>query len=169
MKIHWYLLKLPCGNENTDGWRDQWTYDRGTDEWTGRHMMTNITPCYYRVVRYKKTYTERLSFTIIFHSLGIFSRRQTFHANLLLWRQFAWHVKAYFLEKKNISNAVYWNFYPACKAVILSAQDVAMQTKHDTFTNSVDPDEIVHHEGSHQDLLCLHFVLIFDWYLYLQQ
>ena len=66
----------------------------------------------------------------LYHSLGIFSRRQTddiflifprkqdltFHANCLLRRQFAWNVKSCFLGKirKIFQNVVCWNFYPEC-------------------------------------------------------
>ena len=66
----------------------------------------------------------------LYHSLGIFSRRQiddiflifpskqdlTFHANCLLWRQFAWNVKSYFLGKirKIFQNVICWKFYPEC-------------------------------------------------------
>ena len=66
----------------------------------------------------------------LYHSLGIFSRRQndvlflifprkqdlTFHANCLLRRQFAWNVKSCFLGKirKIFQNVVCWKFYPEC-------------------------------------------------------
>ena len=66
----------------------------------------------------------------LYHSLGIFSRRQiddiflifprkqdlTFHANCLLRRQFAWNVISCFLRKirKIFQNVVCWKFYPEC-------------------------------------------------------
>ena len=66
----------------------------------------------------------------LYHSLGIFSRRQndviflifprkqdlTFHANCLLRRQFAWNVKSCFLGKirKIFQNVVCWKFFPEC-------------------------------------------------------
>ena len=66
----------------------------------------------------------------LYHSLGIFSRRQndviflifprkqdlTFHANCLLRRQFAWNVKSCFLGKirKIFQSVVCWKFYPEC-------------------------------------------------------
>ena len=66
----------------------------------------------------------------LYHSLGIFSRRQiddiflifprkqdlTFHANCLLRRQFACNVKSCFLGKirKIFQNVVCWKFYPEC-------------------------------------------------------
>ena len=66
----------------------------------------------------------------LYHSLGIFSRRQiddiflifprkqdmTFHANCLLRRQFAWNVISCFLGKirKIFQNVVCWKFYPEC-------------------------------------------------------
>ena len=40
----------------------------------------------------------------------------------------------------------------------------ALQTRPDTRTNNVDPDETAHNVLSHQDLHCLPFVLIFDWH-----
>ena len=70
------------------------------------------------------------SFFNLYHSLGIFSRRQiddiflifprkqdlTFHANCLLRRQFAWNVLSCFLRKirKKFQNVVCWKFYPEC-------------------------------------------------------
>ena len=75
--------------------------------------------------RQKQTNTINL-----YHSLGIFSRRQiddiflifprkqdlTFHANCLLRRQFAWNVISCFLRKirKIFQNVVCWKFYPEC-------------------------------------------------------
>ena len=69
----------------------------------------------------------------LYHSLGIFSRRQTddiflifsrkqdltFQANCLLRRQFAWNVKSCFLGiiRKIFQNVVCWKFYPECKAL----------------------------------------------------
>ena len=66
----------------------------------------------------------------LYHSLGIFSRRQiddiflifprkqdlTFHANCLLRRKFAWNVISCFLRKirKIFQNVVCWKFYPEC-------------------------------------------------------
>ena len=66
----------------------------------------------------------------LYHSLGIFSRRQiddiflifprkqdlTFLANCLLRRQFAWNVISCFLRKirKIFQNVVCWKFYPEC-------------------------------------------------------
>ena len=67
----------------------------------------------------------------LYHSLGIFSRRQiddiflifprkqdlTLHANcLLLRRQLAWNVKSCFLGKvrKIFQNVFCWKFYPEC-------------------------------------------------------
>ena len=66
----------------------------------------------------------------LYHSLGIFSRRQiddifliflrkqdtTFHANCLPRRQFAWNVISCFLRKirKIFQNVVCWKFYPEC-------------------------------------------------------
>ena len=68
-----------------------------------------------------------------YHSMGKFSRQKislfffffffpqkkhdlTFYANFLLLRQFAWNVKAYFLEKirKILQNIVCWSLYAAC-------------------------------------------------------
>ena len=74
--------------------------------------------------------TSANGFFNLYHSLGIFSRRQndviflifprkqdlTFHANCLLRRQFAWNVKSCFLGKirKIFQNVVCWKFYPEC-------------------------------------------------------
>ena len=71
-----------------------------------------------------------LAYINLYHSLGIFSRRQiddiflifprkqdlTFHANCLLRRQFAWNVISCFLRKirKIFQNVVCWKFYPEC-------------------------------------------------------
>ena len=66
----------------------------------------------------------------LYHSLGIFCRRQiddsflifprkqdlTFHTNCLLRRQFARNVQSCFLRKirKVFQNVVCWKFYPKC-------------------------------------------------------
>ena len=90
----------------------------------------------------------------------------------LQWRQFAWHVKAYFLEKLRIiifcTNVKYfciypkysdtWNPYHTCSKISTSTiyypllyQEIARWVK-----NSADPDEIPHSAASH---LGLHFLL----------
>ena len=79
---------------------------------------------------FEGTFSFDLAYFNLYHSLGIFSRRQnddiflifprkqdlTFHANCLLRRQFAWNVKSCFLGKirKIFQNVVCWKFYPEC-------------------------------------------------------
>ena len=45
-----------------------------------------------------------------------------------------------------------------------------LQTKTDTFANSIDPDQMALSGPSHEDLHCLPFCfLVFDWHSSLQQ
>ena len=82
------------------------------------------------VQHHRERKIKRIQRFNLYHSLGIFSRRQndviflifprkqdlTFHANCLLRRQFAWNVKSCFLGKirKIFQNVVCWKFYPEC-------------------------------------------------------
>ena len=99
----------------------------------------------------QQAYCELHSFHLflfnLYHSLGIFSRRQTgdiflifprkqdltLHANCLLRRQFAWNVKSCFLGKirKIFQNVVCWKFYPECYALTLSV----LKTIPNTFAS----------------------------------
>ena len=114
--LFWVLMRstLPFFHENI-----LWILSRST------------TKCVsvVRQEKYQYFLVEKMCLNL-YHSLGIFSRRQiddiflifprkqdlTFHANCLLRRQFAWNVKSCFLGKirKIFQNVVCWNFYLEC-------------------------------------------------------
>ena len=107
--------------------------------WLFMHMWDESEPVYFAQARRHNfawhspvNSKDRLGWLQInlYHSLGIFSRRQiddiflifsrkqdlTFHANCLLRRQFAWIVKSCVLGKirKIFQNVICWKFYPEC-------------------------------------------------------
>ena len=82
---------------------------------------------------------ERVS---LHHPLGqfsssYFSKKTGFHISCkyLHWREFAWNVKSCLLRKirKIFQNVIYWNFYPACKALNLLIPEPIPQKALDKF------------------------------------
>ena len=125
LKFHFItssLVKTPVWMLNSVN-LDQTPYDSAVSDLNLHCLLRPICPNTWG------RYGKYLLFNL-YHSLGIFSRRQndviflifprkqdlTFHANCLLRRQFAWNVKSCFLGKirKIFQNVVCWKFYPEC-------------------------------------------------------
>ena len=91
---------------------------------------------------------------VIFFLFFLEKNDLTLFANCLLRKQFAWNVKTYFLGKI-FQNVVCWNFYPACKVLIMlqwlhyhvtspGYYHIYLIYADTALTISIDPDQTAH-------------------------